>query len=105
VNQWSIVRQSDGTPMYGNKRFYHATKDRAEVENLIRARLEEYDSSCADSDEKRLTQLEEMILACQEEIGMIRAGHGTWKSGFGRFGNKEYRDRVLAEINRVFEFK
>jgi hypothetical protein len=105
MNQWSIIRQSDGTPMYGNKKFYHKTKDAGEIRGIIQAELDRYDVSCIDNDEKRIAQLEDKILACQEEIGMIRAGHGRWKSGFTTYGNAEYKEKVLKEIEKIFKLK
>lgn len=103
-NLFSIIRQDNGIAMYGGERFYHKEKDKEEIQNLIDLAIKTYDDYCADNDLKRINQLKETIASCQKEIEAIEGGNGNWKSGERIFNNKEYKEKVLTVIKKIFPF-
>lgn len=104
-NQWDIRHQSSGLQMYGNTKMYHAEKDKDEIKILIEKTILKYDSFTKENDQKRVSELKEIIKNATSEIKQIELGNGSWKRGFSTHSNKDYKEMVLKFIKSVFNYE
>lgn len=104
-NQYSIVHQNSGRPMYGNNIYYHKEKDKDLILELINNSFKDYDLFCAENDKIQTLFFQNQIKEAKEGIKQIKSGNGKWKSGFFTTKNKDYRERVLKLVNKFLDFE
>lgn len=100
-NLYSVFTQETGACLLNGNKMFHKTKDSKLIEAEIKNAIQKYDQYCNENDIREIQLLKNDIKASQDRIKVIEKGKGSWRLGFVNYGNKEYKEKVLKEMNKV----